>query len=224
MLCDGGGGSGSPSGAPGDGSSTGSLPRPHRRRAHDSPGFLQLYRKMHHIDRAQLIPSEVIRSVRARILELEGQPHLLRQHLFPWTPSGDGGVPRDVVPNRISEYEQLIQKSKSMPNLGDGEGPSGTNTPGGSSSLASSGGGATPVFPKRRFSIESLLEEDLGNGNGVNGGSGGGAVAATSPRAATDAPRPLRSPPEGQPRAGPEPDRVARGSFAAAAARAVAWM
>uniref|UniRef100_A0A3Q0SZD9 Sorbin and SH3 domain containing 2 n=1 Tax=Amphilophus citrinellus TaxID=61819 RepID=A0A3Q0SZD9_AMPCI len=134
-------------------SSTRSLPRVHRRRAHDSPGFLQLYRKMHQIDRAQLIPSEVIRSVRARILDLERQPHLHRHRLSPWTPSWGVEVPRDMVPNRISEYERLIQKSKSMPNLGDGEVPSGTTTPGG--------------YPKRRFSIESLLEED---NNGKNPG------------------------------------------------------
>ncbi|XP_055362785.1 sorbin and SH3 domain-containing protein 2 isoform X4 [Betta splendens] len=183
LLCD-----GNPSGSTASTSSR-SLPRLHRRRAHDSPGFLQLYRKMHHIDRAQLIPSEVIRSVRARILELERQPHLHRHRLSPW----GADVPRDMVPNRISEYERLIQKSKSMPNLGDGEMPSGTTTPGGSSSRASSGGGGgTPCFSKRRFSIESLLEED---NNGNNG---------TVPHTMDHIRRP-RSPPEGQPRVGPEP-------------------
>lgn len=184
LVCD-----GNPSGSTGS-TSTRSLPRLHRRRAHDSPGFLQLYRKMHHIDRAQLIPSEVIRSVRARILELERQPHLHRHRLSPWGVD----VPRDMVPNRISEYEQLIQKSKSMPNLGDSEVPSGTTTPGGSSSRASSGGGGTPIFPKRRFSIESLLEED-NNGNSV-----------PVPHTMDHLHRP-RSPPEGQPRVGPEPGR-----------------
>lgn len=188
LLCD-----GNPSGSTASTSSR-SLPRLHRRRAHDSPGFLQLYRKMHHIDRAQLIPSEVIRSVRARILELERQPHLHRHRLSPWTPSWGVDVPRDMVPNRISEYERLIQKSKSMPNLGDGEMPSGATTPGGSSSRASSGGGGggIPCFPKRRFSIESLLEED---NNGNNG---------TVPHTMEHIHRP-RSPPEGQPRVGPEP-------------------
>ncbi|KAM4750944.1 uncharacterized protein sorbs2a isoform 3-T6 [Anableps anableps] len=172
--------------------STHSLPPLHRRRAHDSPGFLQLYRKMHQIDRAHLIPSEVIRSVRARILELERQPHLHRHRLSPWTPSWGVEVPRDMVPNRISEYERLIQKSKSMPNLGDGEVPSGTTTPGGSSSRASSGGGITPSFPKRRFSIESLLEEDANSNN------------RTVRHSMDHIPR---SPPEGQPRVGPEPGR-----------------
>ncbi|XP_070772190.1 sorbin and SH3 domain-containing protein 2 [Enoplosus armatus] len=188
LVCD-----GNPSGSTGS-ISTRSLPRLHRRRAHDSPGFLQLYRKMHQIDRAQLIPSEVIRSVRARILELERQPHLHLHRLSPWTPSWGMEVPRDMVPNRISEYERLIKKSKSMPNLGDSEMPSGTTTPGGSSSRASSGGGGTPSFPKRRFSIESLLEEDN------NGNSG------TVPHTMDHLHRP-RSPPEGQPRVGPEPGR-----------------
>uniref|UniRef100_A0A1A8LLB6 Osteoclast-stimulating factor 1 n=1 Tax=Nothobranchius pienaari TaxID=704102 RepID=A0A1A8LLB6_9TELE len=184
LMCDGNPSTVSPS--------TQSLPRPHRRRAHDSPGFLQLYRRMHQIDRAHLIPSDVIRSVRARILELERQPHLHRHRLSPWTPSWGVDVPRDMVPNRISEYERLIQKSKSMPNLGDGEVPSGTTTPGGSSSRASSAGGGTPSFPKRRFSIESLLEED-NNGN-----------TRTVPKNMDHIPR---SPPEGQPRVGPETAR-----------------
>ncbi|XP_045578630.1 sorbin and SH3 domain-containing protein 2 isoform X4 [Salmo salar] len=184
-------------------SSTRSLPRPHRRRAHDAPGFLKLYRKMHHIDRAQLLPSDVIRSVRARILELERQPHLFPRKLSPWGPSWGLEVPRDTVPMRISTYEQLIQKSKSMPDLGDSEVPSGATTPGGSSSRASSSGGGggggreTPGYPKRRFSIESLLEEDINNGNG-NG---------TSHHALDHhhAHQGARSPPEGQPRLALDP-------------------
>ncbi|XP_019718019.1 sorbin and SH3 domain-containing protein 2 isoform X2 [Hippocampus comes] len=173
--------------------SMGSAPRLRRRLPHDSPGFLKLYRKMHHIDRAHLIPSEVIRSVRTRILELEQQPHLHLHPLSPWAPSGGSEVPRNNVPNRISAFESLIEKSKSMPNLGDNEVASGATTPGGSS-RASSGGG-TPSFPKRRFSIESLLEED-DSGNGL-------------PTPATDHSRKTRSPPEGQPRVGPEPNRAA---------------
>ncbi|XP_039547270.1 sorbin and SH3 domain-containing protein 2 isoform X4 [Pimephales promelas] len=144
--------------------------RHHRRKmAHDAPGFLQLYKKMHHIDREQLLPSEVIRSVRARILELERLQQQQRHNLHGWVPFGHE-VPQHMVPNRISEYEQLIQKSKSMPDLGDENAPSGTTTPG--SSRASS-------CPKRRFSVESLLEEE-------------------------DPPVRARSPPEGQPRPGPE--------------------
>ncbi|XP_066515920.1 sorbin and SH3 domain-containing protein 2 isoform X2 [Hoplias malabaricus] len=140
--------------------------RHHRRKmAHDTPGFLQLYKKMHHIDREQLLPSEVIRSVRARILELEQQQQ--RKSLHAWPPFGHE-VPQHMVPNRISEYEQLIQKSKSMPDLGEDNTPSGTTTPG--SSRASS-------CPKRRFSVESLLEEEDPS---------------------------ERSPPEGQPRPCPE--------------------
>ncbi|XP_078799873.1 sorbin and SH3 domain-containing protein 2-like isoform X26 [Oryzias latipes] len=171
-----------------------SLPPLHRRRAHDSPGFLQLYRKMHQIDRAQLISSDVIRSVRTRILELERQPHLHRHRLSPWAPSWRVEVPRDTVPNRISDYERLIQKSKSLPNLGDGEVPSGTTTPGGSSSRASSAGGGTPSLPKRRFSIESLLEEENND------------LSRTAPHSLDHLHGP-RSPPEGQPRVGPEPGR-----------------
>uniref|UniRef100_A0A3P8Z032 Sorbin and SH3 domain containing 2a n=1 Tax=Esox lucius TaxID=8010 RepID=A0A3P8Z032_ESOLU len=184
---------------PATSSSTRSLPRP--RRAHDAPGFLKLYRKMHHIDRAQLLPSDVIRSVRARILELERQPHLFPRKLSPWGPLWGLDVPRDTVPTRISEYEQLIQKSKSMPNLGDSEVPSGATTPGESSSRASSSGGGrdTPGYPKRRFSIESLLEEDSNNGNG-NGTS----YQALDPH--HDAHKTARSPPEGQPRLAPDPD------------------
>ncbi|XP_058497714.1 sorbin and SH3 domain-containing protein 2 isoform X5 [Solea solea] len=186
LVCD-----GNPSGSTAS-NSTCSLPRLHRRLTHESPGFLKLYRKMHQIDRAQLIPSDVIRSVRARILELESQPHLHLHRLSPWTPSWGVEVPQDTVPNRISTYENLIQKSKSMPNLGDGEMPSGATTPGGSSSRASSGGGGNPSFPKRRFSIESLLEED-NNGN-----------SRTVPHSMDHLHRP-RSPPEGRPR-GPEPN------------------
>ncbi|XP_056619563.1 sorbin and SH3 domain-containing protein 2 isoform X1 [Triplophysa dalaica] len=144
--------------------------RHHRHKMpHDSPGFLQLYKKMHHIDREHLLPSEVIRSVRARILELERQQQQQRHNLHGWASLGHE-VPRQMVPNRISAYEQLIQKSKSMPDLGDDNAPSGTTTPG--SSRASS-------CPKRRFSVESLLEEE-------------------------DSPEKAQSPLKGKPRAGPE--------------------
>ncbi|XP_048851861.1 LOW QUALITY PROTEIN: sorbin and SH3 domain-containing protein 2 [Brienomyrus brachyistius] len=113
-------------------------PRARLRAAHDAPGFLQLYRKMHRIDRRELLASEVIRSVRARILELEAERRAERAS--EWRAQG-AEVPRDMVPTRISEYEQLIQKSRSMPNLDEAPGSEGTT-------------------PRRRFSIESLLEED----------------------------------------------------------------
>ncbi|KAI1887584.1 hypothetical protein AGOR_G00191810 [Albula goreensis] len=128
--------------------SKGARPWHWHRPAHDTPGFLQLYRKMHRIDRRDLLASEVIRSVRARILELEREQS--QKRLSGWPGCGDE-VPQDVVPTRISQYESLIQKSKSMPNLGE-EGGSGTGTPGGSSRRSSS--------PQRRFSVESLLEEE----------------------------------------------------------------
>uniref|UniRef100_A0AAY4BFT6 Osteoclast-stimulating factor 1 n=1 Tax=Denticeps clupeoides TaxID=299321 RepID=A0AAY4BFT6_9TELE len=164
-------------------SSTSSEPHHHhRRRAHDAPGFLQLYKKMHRINRADLLSSEVIRSVQARILELERQQH--RKRLTGWAPWGME-VPRDMVPTRISEYEQLIQKSKSMPNLGDEATPSGATTPGSSSRASSSG------CPKRRFSIESLLEEDDQHNH----------IHDPAPSSASLPPeRRPRSPPEGQPR------------------------
>lgn len=124
-------------------------PRPWHwhRPAHDTPGFLQLYRNMHRIDRRDLLASEVIRSVRARILELEREQS--RGRAPDWPGCGDE-VPRDVVPTRISQYESLIQKSKSMPNLGEEPG-SGAGTPGSSQRSGS---------PQRRFSVESLLEEE----------------------------------------------------------------
>ncbi|XP_062865251.1 sorbin and SH3 domain-containing protein 2 [Trichomycterus rosablanca] len=150
-----------------------SSPRACRRRrkmAHDTPGFLQLYKTMHHIDREQLLPSEVICSVRARILELERQQQQQRKSLLAWSPLGHE-VPQRMVPNRISEYEQLIQKSKSMPDLGEENTPSGTTTPGSSKGSH---------CPKRRFSVESLLEDEDPIPN---------------------PPESARSPPEGQPRA-----------------------
>ncbi|KAG5845001.1 hypothetical protein ANANG_G00134140 [Anguilla anguilla] len=102
---------------------------------------------MHHINREDLLASEVMCSVKSRILEYErersagGGPG--------WRELGEE-VPRDMVPNRISEYERLIQKSKSMPNLGK-EALSEGGTP--ASSRRSS-------CPKHRFSIEFLLDED----------------------------------------------------------------
>ncbi|XP_036406657.1 sorbin and SH3 domain-containing protein 2 [Megalops cyprinoides] len=114
--------------------------------AHNTPGFLRLYKKMHHINRNDLLNSEVICSVKSRILEYEKEQH--KGCLSGWREYKDE-VPRDMVPTRISEFESLIQKSKSMPNLGDEVLSEGTLNSSKRSSCA-----------RRRFSIESLLEEE----------------------------------------------------------------
>ncbi|XP_021074420.1 sorbin and SH3 domain-containing protein 2 isoform X5 [Mus pahari] len=118
------------------------------RSAHNAPGFLKMYKKMHRINRKDLMNSEVICSVKSRILQYEKE----QQHrglLQGWSQSSTEEVPRDVVPTRISEFEKLIQKSKSMPNLGDEMlSPITLELP------------QNGLCPKRRFSIESLLEEE----------------------------------------------------------------
>ncbi|XP_073676166.1 sorbin and SH3 domain-containing protein 2 isoform X2 [Garra rufa] len=117
--------------------------RTRHRSAHDAPGFLKLYKKMHHINRQELINSTVICSVKARIHKYESEQRKDRR-------TGNKGcneeVPRDMVHNRISEFESLIQKSKSMPNLGD------------ECLIRSSYRRASS--PKRSLSIESLLDEE----------------------------------------------------------------
>uniref|UniRef100_A0A9L0JEM8 Sorbin and SH3 domain containing 2 n=1 Tax=Equus asinus TaxID=9793 RepID=A0A9L0JEM8_EQUAS len=118
------------------------------RSAHDAPGFLKLYKKMHRINRKDLMNSEVICSVKSRIMQYEKE----QQHkglLHGWSQSSTEEVPRDMVPTRISEFEKLIQKSKSMPNLGDDMLSPVTLDP-----------QQNGLCPKRRFSIESLLEEE----------------------------------------------------------------
>ncbi|XP_078301464.1 sorbin and SH3 domain-containing protein 2 isoform X43 [Panthera onca] len=118
------------------------------RSAHDAPGFLKMYKKMHRINRKDLMNSEVICSVKSRILQYENE----QQHkglLHGWSQSSTEEVPRDMVPTRISEFEKLIQKSKSMPNLGDDMFSPITLEP-----------QQNGLCPKRRFSIESLLEEE----------------------------------------------------------------
>nr|XP_012640355.1 sorbin and SH3 domain-containing protein 2 isoform X17 [Microcebus murinus] len=123
-------------------------PRLRRRPAHNAPGFLKMYKKMHRINRKDLMASEVICSVKSRILQYEeerrrsGLLHSLSQ-------SSTEEVPRDMVPTRISEFEKLIQKSKSMPNLGDDMLSPVTLEP-----------QQNGLCAKRRFSIESLLEEE----------------------------------------------------------------
>ncbi|XP_075005318.1 sorbin and SH3 domain-containing protein 2 isoform X1 [Calonectris borealis] len=121
--------------------------RVRHRSAHDAPGFLKMYRKMHRINRKDLMNSEVICSVKSRILQYEKEQH--KGILQGWRESSTEEVPRDMVPTRISEFEKLIQKSKSMPNLGDEMLSTVTLEP-----------PKNGLCPKRRFSIESLLEEE----------------------------------------------------------------
>ncbi|KAM6400782.1 sorbin and SH3 domain-containing protein 2 isoform 13-T17 [Pluvialis apricaria] len=121
--------------------------RVRHRSAHDAPGFLKMYKKMHRINRKDLMNSEVICSVKSRILQYEKEQH--KGILQGWRESSTEEVPRDMVPTRISEFEKLIQKSKSMPNLGDEMLSTVTLEP-----------PKNGLCPKRRFSIESLLEEE----------------------------------------------------------------
>ncbi|XP_071076301.1 sorbin and SH3 domain-containing protein 2 isoform X8 [Desmodus rotundus] len=120
----------------------------HHRSAHDAPGFLKMYKKMHRINRKDLMTSEVICSVKSRILQYENEPPGTGL-LHGWSQSSTEEVPRDMVPTRISEFEKLIQKSKSMPNLGDEMLSPVTLEP-----------QHNGLCPQRRFSIESLLEEE----------------------------------------------------------------
>ncbi|XP_054557003.1 sorbin and SH3 domain-containing protein 2 [Talpa occidentalis] len=117
------------------------------RSAHDTPGFLKMYKKMHRINRKDLMNPEVICSVKSRIMQYEKEQH--KGLLQGWSQSSTEEVPRDMVPTRISEFEKLIQKSKSMPNLGDEMLSPVTLEP-----------QQNDLYPKRRFSIESLLEEE----------------------------------------------------------------
>ncbi|XP_042635234.1 sorbin and SH3 domain-containing protein 2 isoform X6 [Catharus ustulatus] len=121
--------------------------RVRHRSAHDAPGFLKMYKKMHRINRKDLMNSEVICSVKSRIMQYEKEQH--KGILQGWRESSTEEVPRDMVPTRISEFEKLIQKSKSMPNLGDDMLSTVTLEP-----------PKNGLCPKRRFSIESLLEEE----------------------------------------------------------------
>ncbi|NWR68858.1 SRBS2 protein, partial [Centropus unirufus] len=121
--------------------------RVRHRSAHDAPGFLKMYKKMHRINRKDLMNSEVICSVKSRILQYEKEQH--KGILQGWRESSTEEVPRDMVPTRISEFEKLIQKSKSMPNLGDDMLSTATLEP-----------PKNGLCPQRRFSIESLLEEE----------------------------------------------------------------
>lgn len=117
--------------------------RTRHRSAHDAPGFLKLYKKMHHINRQELINSAVICSVKARIHKYESEQRKERRTS---NKGSNEEVPRDMVHNRISEFESLIQKSKSMPNLGE--------------ECLIRGSSRRTSSPKRSLSIESLLDEE----------------------------------------------------------------
>uniref|UniRef100_A0A9J7X302 Sorbin and SH3 domain containing 2 n=1 Tax=Cyprinus carpio carpio TaxID=630221 RepID=A0A9J7X302_CYPCA len=117
--------------------------RTRHRSAHDAPGFLKLYKKMHHINPQELINSTVIYSVKARIHKYESEQ---RKDRLTGNKGCNEEVPRDMVHNRISEFESLIQKSKSMPNLGD--------------ECLIRGSWRRASGPKRSLSIESLLDEE----------------------------------------------------------------
>ncbi|KAL7863170.1 hypothetical protein SRHO_G00121540 [Serrasalmus rhombeus] len=117
--------------------------RSRHRSPHDASGFLKMYKKMHHINRQELMNSEIICSVKARIHKYESEQHKNRRL---GTSSCNSEVPRDMVHNRISEFESLIQKSKSMPNLG--------------SECHSRGPSRRSSSPNHRYSVESLLDEE----------------------------------------------------------------
>lgn len=119
--------------------------RVRHRSAHDTPGFLKLYRRMHHIDRRDMIKSEVICSVKARIHEYEREQR--KDRLPGARGSINNDVPQNMVPNRISQFEMMIQKSKSMPNLG-------------AEACQSRPPSRPSTSPKRSFSTDSFLDEE----------------------------------------------------------------
>ncbi|XP_078252820.1 sorbin and SH3 domain-containing protein 2-like isoform X3 [Rhinoraja longicauda] len=121
---------------------------PHRSRcksARGGKGFLKLYRKMHHINRRELTNPDVIRTVKSRVLQYEQEQ---RRGILSEGREPSSEVPRHMVPTRISEFEKLI-KSKSMPNLDKAV-----------LSEASCSAPSLRVVPRRRLSIESLLDEE----------------------------------------------------------------
>ncbi|XP_062856496.1 sorbin and SH3 domain-containing protein 2 [Trichomycterus rosablanca] len=116
--------------------------RRRHRSAHDAPGFLKLYKTMHHINRQELT-NAVVCSVKARIRNYENEQ--MRNPCL----DADGSnsvIPHDMVHNRISQFESLIQKSKSMPNLGSG--------------CLSRGPGTRINSPNHSYTSESLLDEE----------------------------------------------------------------
>lgn len=119
--------------------------------AHTVPGFLTLYKKMHHINRQDLSNSHVC-SVKARIQNYESEQ--LKDHGM--SNSGSNSeIPHDMVHNRISEFESLIQKSKSMPNL--------------ESDCQITGPSRRITNQNHSYSIESLLDEEPPTRNSPEG-------------------------------------------------------
>ena len=82
------------------------------------PQFTMLYRDMHHINRAGLFlgsgPSSSVRDL-ASHFERSGLA-LARGELGP-SQEGSDHIPKHTVSSRITAFEQLIQRSRSMPSL-----------------------------------------------------------------------------------------------------------
>ncbi|KAM9470620.1 sorbin and SH3 domain-containing protein 2-like [Clarias gariepinus] len=110
--------------------------------AHTAPGFLKLYKKMHHINRKELSNKHVC-PVKTRIQNYESE----QQKVQCMNSNGSSSeIPHDMVHNRISEFESLIQKSKSMPNL--------------ESECQNTAPSRRITNQTRSYSIESLLDEE----------------------------------------------------------------
>ncbi|XP_030224322.1 uncharacterized protein LOC115552399 isoform X2 [Gadus morhua] len=102
-----------------------------RQSTHTSAGFLNLYRSMHNINRKEVISGHLPKAVcdiQARILAYKeemvndqlnkAEPRMVPLHAGEQG-TEHGGAPRaPTVQNRISQFQRLINKSQSMPNLG----------------------------------------------------------------------------------------------------------
>ncbi|KAM6953309.1 sorbin and SH3 domain-containing protein 2-like [Aplochiton taeniatus] len=94
-----------------------------RHSSHNASGFLRLYRSMHRIDRQEVMSghaSDPLCTVRARVLQYEAE--LQADRLQSWRGGAQQEVPSDTVQSRVSQFESLISKSRSMPNLRGGAG------------------------------------------------------------------------------------------------------
>ncbi|XP_059919356.1 uncharacterized protein LOC132466261 isoform X12 [Gadus macrocephalus] len=102
-----------------------------RQSTHTSAGFLNLYRSMHNINRKEVMSGHLPKAVcdiQARILAYKeemvndqlnkAEPRMVPLHAGEQG-TEHGGAPRaPTVQNRISQFQRLINKSQSMPNLG----------------------------------------------------------------------------------------------------------